>query len=340
MDDRKRQADELILDWHLDRIDPDDREWLERELLRDAGLRARSDRLATILHPLDHWAPPQAPGGLAERILRNITGTRGSQPDVFSLPPIGAANGAPTRSFSYRDLIAVAACILFVVTVVLPGVSGLRRRSQRQLCASQLGSIYQGVQTYRTTFAGALPFAGNAGGSSWLPGTSGDSVFASNSRHVNLVVRYRFVPNAKLFVCPSDPQGKPADLDDPTAHDDFPGVGRGSYASLNLSGTDPHLRSAATVAYMSDANPLFEGGKFNADVDPYTTNSRAHGGAGQCVQFLDGHSEWQSTPVTGQGRDNLWLAGSLMTYTGTESRDNDNDAFLVQGFAARPSDTH
>lgn len=339
MDDRKRQADELILDWHLDRIDPDDREWLERELLRDAGLRARSDRLATILHPLDHWAPPSAPGGLAERILRNIAGTGRGQPDVFSLPPIGPANGAPTRAFSYRELIAVAACILFAVTVVLPGVSGLRRRSQRQLCASQLGTIYQGVKTYQS-FAGALPFAGGAVGSPWLPGTNADARFASNSRHVYLVVRYQFVPNAKLFACPSDPESKPAGVDDPAAHDDFAGVGRASYASLNLSGTDPHLRPAATVAYMSDANPLFEGGKFNADVDPYTTNSRVHGGAGQCVLILDGHSEWQSTPATGQGRDNLWLAGSLMTYTGTESRDNDNDAFLVQGFAARPSDTH
>jgi hypothetical protein len=89
------------------------------------------------------------------------------------------------------------------------------------------------------------------------------------------------------------------------------------------------LRPARNVAYLGDANPLFVGGKFQRNIDPYTTNSPAHHGRGQAVLMLDGSVNNLTTPVVGQ--DNLWIAGDIRDYKGTEIPADEYDSFLVPG---------
>ena len=41
-----------------------------------------------------------------------------------------------------------------------------------------------------------------------------------------------------------------------------------------------------------------------------------------------------TTPIYGPKRDNLWAAGHIRRYTGTETRASDNDVQLVPGYPA------
>ena len=345
MDDKERRPEELLLDWHLDRLDDDDRVWLERELLRDAKLRRQGDRLRAILEPLDQWVVTPTPPNLHNRVL-DFVGRRSetSKPSgVLPIDPHVAVGGG--RRFSMRDIVAVAACIGLLFGVAFPGLSGLRSRSQRQLCASNLSSIYRGVGMYQQAFAGALPFAGSTPGTSWLPNGSADAPFASNSRHVYLLVRLNFGPKPQEFICPSDKRAEPMMVANYADHDDFGGARQISYDSLNLACATPlnggtmHLRPSPSVPYLSDANPLFVDGRFDDTVDPYATNSATHGkGTGQTVLALDGSASWTTTPNYGRQHDNLWIAGNVRRYTGTEARQNRDDAFLVPGFPGGEAD--
>ena len=84
---------------------------------------------------------------------------------------------------------------------------------------------------------------------------------------------------------------------------------------------------------MSDPNPLFTNARFDASIDPSRANSSVHGPrAGQSVMFLDGSVRWMTTPMVGNQNDNVWLAGRLLRYVGTETPADADDAFLIPGF--------
>jgi hypothetical protein len=50
------------------------------------------------------------------------------------------------------------------------------------------------------------------------------------------------------------------------------------------------------------------------------------------VMTLDGSVQWLTSPVYGPNRDNLWLAGDIRSYTGTEAPAGKDDAQLVPGY--------
>lgn len=330
MEREGRVSEELLLDFHLNRLGDEDRSWVEAELRRDAELRGRSDRLGQVLQPLDHVRPGPAPVSLADNVLAYIA--RATDP---LLPiPFPAISGGRSRSpfLHMRELIAVAACILLLVGVAVPGVSELRGRSQRAFCANNLSSIFKGASAYQQAFADSLPFAGGVAGGSWLPGGESGSSYASNSRHPYLLVKLSFGPRPKDFICPGGSDAEAMPDDQVAGHEDF-GIARNiSYDSLNMAGASPNLRPPVAIAYMSDANPLFVGARFNDTVDPSCTNSAAHGGRGQSVLTLNGSVQFVRSPIYDGKRDNLWTIGDVRRYRGTESTTRNDDAFLVPGY--------
>ncbi len=330
MEREKRVSEELILDFHLDRLAEEERSWITAELARDAELRAKSDRLGRILQPLDHSSLAPAPASLAENVLDYVARAT----DPLLRVPFTGDSGRPLR-FPFlraREFIAAAACILLLVTVAVPGVSEVRHRSQRAACASHLGMIFRGASAYQHAYGDSLPFAGSVANASWLPGGSGEAPFASNSRHPYLLVKLGYGPAPKDFICPGDadaeamPGGEIADRDDFTAARNI------NYDSLNLAGATPNLRPPVAIAYLSDANPLFVGARFNDAVDPNSTNSPAHRGRGQTVLTLNGSAQFVRSPIYDATRDNLWTIGNVRHYRGTESPTRRDDAFLVPGY--------
>ncbi len=326
-----QNPEDLLLDFHLDRLGDGDRVWIEAELLRDVELRGKSDRLGQMLRPLDHWSVPPAPANLVGKVLAGVE--EASRKKGAAVSPY-EEDALPRRSFTIplREILAVAACIVLLAGVAIPGLSGIRGRAQGAICAGNLGSIFQGVCLYQQSFDESLPFAGRIAGAVWLPGTERDRPYASNSRHLYLLAKFNYVPDPKRFVCPADSTASPMRADDVAFYDDFASTRNKSYDSLNLSGAKPNLRPAMPIAYLSDRNPLFKDGRFDESVDPHTANSPVHKGRGQTVLTLDGSARWRTTPIYSANRDNLWLAGDIERYRGTESPTRNDDAHLVPGY--------
>lgn len=333
MERAKRNIEESLLDWHLDRLGDEDRAWIEEELRRDNQLRARSDRLGKVLQPLDAWRVAHAPPQLADNVLAHLERSKRAGDGPQPLP----ADDAGRWRFPLprlRNLVAVAACIVFLLGVSVFGLSELRDRSQRTLCRTHLASIFGGITTYQQDFAGSLPFAGFRPGARWLPTAAPGRSYASNSRHIYLLVKGSYGPLPKDFICAAVRAQRPMQVKDCSTYDDFAATCNISYASLNLAGPKPNLRPEARLAYVGDANPLFVNARFNASVDPDKANSPAHRRRGQNVLTLDGSARWMVRPVYGPSRDNLWLIGNIRQYKGTEAPVRDDDVQLVPGYPA------
>lgn len=332
---------ETLLDWHLGQLDDQEREAFEQEMARNDGLRRRSGQLGRLLQPLDHWSGSQAPSTLVDKVLAHVKregrALRTSAPMTADpvdgeavLSPPGGRRIAPF--LAAREWLAVAACIALLVGVLGPGLSSLRNRAKRTQCATNLAAIYRGVGVYRADYAGSLPFAGFARNASWLPSENDSRPFASNSRHMYLLIKCESGPQMSDFICPSCGDARTPSLALNPNADDFPRGCEVSYASLNLSGRNPNIRPVKTVAYASDVNPLFVNARFDSSLDPDRTNSPSHGGKGQTVLSLDGQVEWLTSPLRGERKDNLWLAGDIRQYDGTESTVSKDDTQLVPGF--------
>lgn len=337
MDRTGRNIEELLLNWHLDALTPDERAWLSAELERDAELQAKCDRLGRLLQPLDHWSPPPESSGLSDRILAHVRSAPG--PTSFAASNVRKSDPLRIRfgrlsTLRLREVLAVAACIVVLIGVSVPGVSALRDRSRRALCASHLCNIFVGVSSYQQSFGGALPFAGNVPNAAWLPAGAVDGPYASNSRHLYRLLKLGYLANPEVFICPSDAYGQPMAARGAADWDDFALARNLSYASLNLSGPSPRLKPALPVAYLSDPNPLFSNAVFVPVTDPDQANSPAHRGRGQMVLMLDGNARWMTRPIYGPQRDNLWLLGGLQDYTGREAPTTDEDVQLVPGLPA------
>ncbi len=318
---RKEPLDEMLLDLHLDRLDPDERAALERRLTTDADLAARNEALGRVLRPLDSLVAPSAPANLADKVIRHVADA--------GLFPTAEAVGHPSGGwrFSLRDLMAVAACLGLLFVLVVPGMAKLREHAQRTVCADNFGSIYRAVTVYGQTFMGELPNAGSIAGGSWLYSGPADAPRASNSRHPYLLARLGFIADATVFLCPSSPDA-PVPVDDLTALDDFASPANCTYDTLNMAGPTPTLSGNVSAVYASDPNPLFINGFYHASVNPNTTNSPQHGGKGQNVLSLDGQTRWMTSPFHDR-RDNIWMAGDLQAYTGTETQVDADDTFLI-----------
>ncbi|GMU36901.1 MAG: hypothetical protein KJ057_04195 [Phycisphaerae bacterium] len=121
----------------------------------------------------------------------------------------------------------------------------------------------------------------------------------------------------------------------PGLTDDFAFPDACSYDGLNMLGVTPRLVDAPDQVYLGDPNPLFLGGMFRPSINPNATNSPLHdGGRGQNVLLLDGSVGWLTSPFRNR-TDNVWLAGEIQDYRGTEAQSDPHDAFLVPATPSR-----
>jgi len=335
MPTERPEIEELLLDFHLDRLDEATRAWLENELRLDSALADKNRQLGRVLQPLDYWQPAAPTDHLAARILEQARLQR--LPRVLGVEP-GTETHYRARFLPMRDMIAAAACILLLVGVFVPGLSTMRARSQRAACASNLRAIFAGTAVYREVFEDCLPYAGEVHDAAWLPTGAGDHPYASNSRHSYLLLKNGFGPRARDFICPADTHAVPMDVENFMGREDFARAANISYDALNLTAGHPNVRPRRSLVYMGDANPLFTKARFNAAVDPDTANSLAHGRDGQTLLMLDGTAHWANSPLVGVDADNIWLAGGIRSYTGIESRVGPNDVQLIPGFPVTDPD--
>ncbi len=336
MTDRERNRADLLLDWHLGQLGAEERTLCEAEVQGDVELRRAGERIARVLRRLDQAPSVVSPSNLADRVLAHVYAARSAD----GITGATVVERSPQRFLPFlggrgREWIAVAACILLLLTVSVPGVAELRARSRQTLCGNNLGDIFRGLSGYRQSCDDNLPYAGRVTNAAWLPGGGGPS-FASNSRHVFLLPKLGFVAEPRSFVCPSDATIRPIQQANVTSRSDF-AERSVSYDSWNLSGLRPIVRPRSAAPYLSDADPFFVRAQFDPSVDAERANSPVHRGRGQSILLLDGRVLWTTTPVYGAQRDHVWLIRNVRVYNGTESPDGESDAHLIPGFPSEPT---
>jgi hypothetical protein len=324
--------DELLVDYHMNRLDDRRREELEARFRSDKALHRRSLRLGRTLRPLDSWTVAAPPPGLIDRILER------AHSGVFRAgrgrtPSWTAGRTSSRRFMPLRELLAVAACLALLLSAMLPGLSRARSLSRRVECANNLGHVHRALGLYRTENMESLPYAGEVPGASWLPDGPEEAPFASNSRHLFRLLLADSALSPDRLVCPFDDSAAPMTRGEVSRRSDFASSRNVSYDSMNLSGPSPNLRPSAMMPYLSDANPLFIGGRFNRSLEPESANSPAHRDRSQTVLTLDGAVMTLTSPMYGGARpDCLWTIRGIDNYTGLETQREADDAFMIPGF--------
>jgi hypothetical protein len=213
--------------------------------------------------------------------------------------------------------------------IFVPGLSHVRSTSQRAVCASHLAGIGQGLALYSGDYEGSLPSAHAMPGGKWLRTGAVGGPYSPNSRSTFLLLRFAYVSSPRQFICPSDGGAEPLQVENPYALVDFADSRNRSFDSLNVAGPIPVYGDAPRQPYMADANPLFVNGRFNL-IDPDAANSPNHVKlSGQNVLSIDGGATWYDSPRCGHKRDNIWQAGAVRIYKGTETQSSRDDTFLV-----------
>lgn len=335
--------DETLLDFHLGRLSIEQQEQLLARMQSDPELSAQHKTLIDVFGALGLVGEVSNPAlNLESRVLDRIAAVgsplrfKHATADSRAAANVGWENERVIRLHSIRDVMAVAAMIVLAVGVGVPGLLHMRERGQRTMCAANLASIGRGLQSYAGSFGDSLPFAGWNSASSWRPtGEQGVSV-VPNRKHLFPLVRAQVVPTS-AFVCPSARDiAMPAEQI--RQRDDFLESRNVSYANQNMAGVRPSLKSDANLVLLADDNPLFSDGQPLLDFaaqklglsDAQQANSRSHGGVGQNILRLDGHTEWTTSPNCGIANDNIWTLMHIQEYTGREGPKSASDSHLLK----------
>lgn len=317
----------LLIDAQFDELSETERRALESSLARNPGWVKCQKQIAGCLAALDHWSAPPASEHLADKVMVRVQmqsgGGNGHRLVLHQAPE-------PRRGFllNWHELAAIAACLAVFIGVGTLTFSSSRGNTHRLLCGSNLGDIYRGTAMYAASFgAGVLPNAGTPPNSYWLQNASASAPVASNSRHQYLLLRTGLVPKPESFVCKARSTDVAMSRNDVRKYNDFPQQNMCSYDAQNMTGPFVSLYFGKRIPYQSDANPLFDGPA--PGTDPQLRNSLSHDARGQNVLFSDGSVIFLRSPVV--GKDNIWQAGSKITYEGNEAPTHQTDSFLVPG---------
>ncbi len=174
--------EELLLDEQMGLLDPADRQRLEEALAERPELRAKRERLASTLEPLDAFTSPAAPPHLAQSVMARIE----AADETYEFDPSRRSSSVVSALVSLREIVAVAAAIMIIVGIFVPSYYGIRDLDQNAPIGASVGNAVTGVGSY---FGGGqrLP---DQPGASWLPV---DDRGPSKTRHPYLKLRWRYV---------------------------------------------------------------------------------------------------------------------------------------------------
>jgi len=329
---------QVLIDSCFDWLDPKSAEAARAAVGSSPELRAQSANLEHLLNELEAYEAPAPAADLAERVLARIEESE----TLIPFPISEAASAIPSgneREFSghpvlsLRELITIAACITLFVGIFVPGYYRAQAISKRTVCQENQRQIYAGFKAYAeaTANGGFLPYAGAVPGGTWLRVRYPGVVRASNTRHAYLAVKEGYVP-ARVFVCPGFDRAIPMVMENYRKAIDFAEPANCTYSFQNQNIPDPLPLSKLSpgLVILADPNPYFSGDAVH-NLDPSEpSNSYCHDvNAGQNVVYVDGHTNWATKPTVGVNADNIYLAGTLRHYTGTEVPLYPTDSFLV-----------
>jgi hypothetical protein len=314
------------------------------------------EQLKALLSPLELLECEPCPDSLAEQTIRMLTERAHAQdapradrePVVAPMVagPVAARQDMgppPIRMNVWRSpvqIAAVAAILLFLVSVTVPALRLVRENGRRSQCQARLGRVFQGMTQYVSDF-GRAPSVKTVSGEPWWKVGAQGSENHSNTRRAYLLAKQGYV-EPENFLCPSRKvkrQWDPAELRSRDLQD-FPSRDYIDFSS-RVSCDETGHQTPANVAFMADMNPLAE--RFPSDYskplvirldeDILRKNSVNHGGDGQNVLLNDGSIRFLKTRFFGSDvLDDIFSLKSMTLGTeirGCELPDCDTDAFLA-----------
>lgn len=327
MHDNNRLAEQLV-EYQLGLLQDPQLAEFEVRLAEHPELRAQLTKVRNILSPLDLLETPAASGDLVDAIMQRVETTTPLEyvaaSSAIRPDPAGAP---PSRSgFSMGELVALAACILLVLSVFTPGMMSVRSRQLQAMCANNMASFGRGLFSYATSNDGALPYAGQPQPANWMA--------RPNRMHLQPAIRLRFIA-PKSLICPtSDSDGLVSGdgaIDQEAMLRFLQRSGLRFYSIQNPNGPTLRITAQIPMPIASDANPVFENGRFNPSVG-WNSNSHAHDGRGQNALFIDGSTRFLRSPMISPNAgaaDNIWKAEDISEYSGMESQKTATDTFLT-----------
>ncbi len=328
MDENRARDEELLIDFMLGETDPPEAEAVRQRLAADPAFRKLRGDLANTVEALRLLPEAPAPDGLVDSTLDRIRRQRRTDELLAREHPSHRVL-APT--FSLRELGALAAAAVVLAVVFVPAFMASRQRALQSQCAAHVGQIGYAVRAYATANEGFLP--GVEGEQQrWLPGPGAPAV--SNSRGLFKLVALRYASPVS-FQCPAVAGGSFVVRAGMT---DFPKADFVNYSYHHMIGpaklrlNDPALEAVGEEKpILADNTPLFENGQFLRDrLD--APAGQNHAGRGQNVLHLKGNVAWREGPAVGVHQDNIFLAGNITDYTGTEQPTGPEDSFLLPAY--------
>jgi len=275
--------------------------------------------------------------GLADRVIDKIL----DQTRIFSFPKPAAAEPVPASHsvsagpmLSLREVIAIAACITLFIGIFVPGYFKAQHISRRNLCRENMREIWSGLAAYAEDNRGYISQAGFVPGASWLPTRAPHVQRVSNTQPLFNMLRTQHIRDARIFICPSMPHGRPMMAEDYVQFTDFAEPANISYSFqyMNVPNGRRLEDMDTMMALLADRNPFFDGRAVHhmSPYDEAAGNSVSHEeGAGQNVIYVGGRGGWFNHPTVGVDQDNIYRAGERVLYQGTEQPISSTDSFLV-----------
>jgi len=346
----KKELDRItpLLDYLFERDDPQQHQQTEKLILADEKVRKLFHALKNTLDPLSHLEDETPPLGLAERTVRFVAqkeqercvAAKIAQPTI--LLDKGDAARERDRSGSrlrwvlgnVRDVVAVAACILLVFTLLRPSLQSARQKAQQITCANQLSMLGSAWNNYAADNKGMYPYSPRTAG------MSGQHV--SNTRDGYLLVKLGYI-QPEAFLCPGVDNSKvrvqlKIDPQKFKELNDFLGREYVNYSFRLIVSPGPltaeQINNSIPIA--SDQNPIFVDFDHNKmteiDLTKNTSllqeNSPNHGKLGQNLLFPDNSVRFFTDRFFGPGGDDGFTIDQTKIYHGWEFPKSDKDIFI------------
>ncbi len=176
----------------------------------------------------------------------------------------------------WRDIVAVAAVALLVVSVAVPVLSYVKSQKQITACSANLYRVASGLEGFVGDHDGSLPMAaGFMFPNGALPTTASHDFHASDCLDQLVAGGYC---KGECCACPSDSEADP------------------NYAVQIASPAHPlHWRTGVRRPVVADRNPLLDLLRAGYSVTILNLNSPTHGSRGQNVLFTDASVEFVTT---------------------------------------------
>jgi len=332
MSQNPSRDEQLLIDCILGCATPEEAREAQERLAQEESLHRLKVSLDNTFAALDLLPEVEAPADLASRTAARVALVRAGEAYVARRE---SARPWTTGTFSLRELVAVAACILLLVAVFVPSLRQARRAALQNQCASNVGQIGTALSAYASQNEERLPSVLDEK-AQWL--RAGGQPAVSNSAALFRLVKGGLAA-APAFQCPAVGGGTFAVQD---GMNDFPGTEYVQVSYQHTASPEGPLRrdqfspaEAESMVILADQSPLFLGGSFHPEAVGAGTSPN-HGGAGQNVLYLNAGVRFVNNPNVGVGQNNIFLAGNLVDYRGDERPVSRTDTFLTPAYSPKP----